>query len=242
MAQLIDPVSLPDQAPQYDLVKLLEAGVHFGHQVRKWHPKMAPYIYMEKDGIHIFDLAKTAEQLRLAYNYLYNLGKNGKTVIFVGTKRQARDIIQTKAVEVGAMHITSRWLGGTLTNWEQVRKSIKRMNDLEKGLETGTFEVYTKYEQGQMAKELIRLQRFFAGIKDLKKEPDAIVIVDPTREDNVIKEATSVGVPIIALADSNADPRDVTIAIPGNDDAMSSIQFIVSELANAYAEGKKASA
>lgn len=239
MAKHLDPASLPDKAPQYDLVKLLEAGVHFGHQIRKWHPKMAPYIYMEKDGVHIFDLAKTAEQLRVAYNYLYDLGKSGKTVIFVGTKRQAREIVQAKATEAGAMHITSRWLGGTLTNWEQVRKSIKRMNDLEKGLETGAFEGYTKYEQGQMAKELGRLQRFFIGIRELKKEPDAIVVVDPIREDNVLKEAITVGIPVIALADSNADPRDLTITIPGNDDAISSIRLIVSELTQAYAEGKK---
>lgn len=240
MLTQIDPSKLPDKAPQYDLRELLEAGVHFGHQIKKWHPKMAEYIYMEKDGVHIFDLAKTAEQLRLAYNYLYDLGQKGKTVIFVGTKRQARDIVKEKATEAGALYITSRWLGGTLTNWDQVKKSIKRMNDLETGLQSGAYSGYTKYEQVQLEKELARLQRFFVGIRSLSKMPDAIVVVDPTREDNVIKEAETVDIPVLGLADSNADPRVLAIAIPGNDDAMSSISLIVTELTKAYGEGRKA--
>lgn len=236
----LDPSALPDKAPQYDLRELLEAGVHFGHQIQKWHPKMAEYIYMEKDGVHIFDLAKTAEQLRLAYNYLYDLGQKGKTVIFVGTKRQAREVIQEQAKAADAMYITSRWLGGTLTNWDQVKKSIKRMNDLEAGLQSGAYAGYTKYEQVQFEKEMARLQRFFSGIRTLNKMPDAIVVVDPVREDNVIKEATTVGIPVLGLADSNADPRVLAVAIPGNDDAMSSIRLIVTELAKAYGEGRKA--
>lgn len=240
MLQDIDPSTLPDKAPQYDLAELLEAGVHFGHQVRKWHPKMAEYIYMEKDGVHIFDLAKTAAQLRIAYNYLYDLGAKGKTVIFVGTKRQAKDVIQEQAQAAGAMYITSRWLGGTLTNWDQVKKSIKRMNDLETGLQSGAYAGYTKYEQVQFEKELARLQRFFVGIRSLNKMPDAIVVIDPIREDNVIKEATTIGIPVLGLADSNADPRVLAVAIPGNDDAMSSIRLVVTELAKAYGEGRKA--
>lgn len=227
-------------APEYDLTLLLEAGAHFGHQSRKWHPAMAEYIYMEKDGIHIFDLAKTAVQLQAAYDYAYDLGNKGKTLVFVATKRQAREIVKTAAEDAGAMYITARWLGGLLTNWEQVSKSLKRMIDIEEGLATDRFKGYTKFERNQMEKEQGRLERFFNGIKALKQRPDALFVIDPSREKNAVKEAESTGVPIIGLVDSNTDPRALTVAIPANDDAATSIEFIVKAVAEGYKAGKAA--
>lgn len=226
--------------PTFDLRELLEAGVHFGHQTKKWHPSMREYIYMEKDGVHIFDLAKTAAQLEAAYDFAFNLGKNGKTLVFVGTKRQGREIVKNAATEAGAMYITSRWLGGLLTNWEQVYKSLKRMIDIEQGLATDAFKGYTKFERNQLEKEQNRLERFFGGIKSLKQRPDALFVIDPGKEHNVVKEANTVGVPVIALVDSNTDPRQVEIAIPGNDDALSSIEYIVKAVAAGYKAGKAA--
>lgn len=233
-------VETVSHAPEFDLTQLLEAGVHFGHQSRKWHPSMKEYIYMEKDGVHIFDLAKTATQLQHAYDFAYELGHKGKTLVFVGTKRQARDIIKTAAEDAGAMHITSRWLGGLLTNWEQVFKSLKHMIDIEEGLATDKFKGYTKFERVQLEKELARLNRFFGGIKKLKQRPDALFIVDSGREKNAVKEANSSNVPMVALVDSNTDPRPVTIAIPGNDDAATSIEVIVKAVAAGYKAGKEA--
>ncbi|MBD3279844.1 MAG: 30S ribosomal protein S2 [Candidatus Pacebacteria bacterium] len=234
----LDLTKLPNKAPEYDLQQLLEAGCHFGHQKRKWHPKMAPYIYMEKDGVHIFDLAKTAQQLQLAYNYAYQLGKEGKLLIFVGTKRQAREVITEAALDAGAMYINSRWLGGFLTNWKQIYKSIKHMLELEKGLESDKFENYTKYEQVQLKKELIRLERFFQGVKQLKRRPDALFVVDPVREQIAVQEAQTMDIPVIAITDSNADPNLVDLPIPANDDAFGSIKLITQQVAQAYKAGK----
>lgn len=231
---------LPDKAPEVDLRDLLEAGCHFGHQARKWHPKMEEYIYMEKDGIHIFDLEKTAQQLRKAYNAAYDLGKSGKSLVMVGTKRQAREIVKEAAKDAGAMYINSRWLGGMLTNWNQVRKSLKRMVKLEEGLKTDEYKAYTKFERVQLEKEMGRLQRFFDGTRNLKDKPESLFIVDSVREDNAVKEARLVGVPTIALLDSNADPRDVDLPIPANDDAMGSIKLIVEFVAEGYKAGKAA--
>lgn len=236
----IDFSKFADKAPQYDLQALLEAGCHFGHQKRKWHPKMSKFIYMEKDGIHIFDLAKTAEQLRLAYNFAYDLGKNGKTVVMIGTKRQAREIIKAAAMDSGAMHITSRWLGGLMTNFDQINQSLKRMLKIESGLKDDTFKGYTKFEKLKLEKEQGRLERFFDGIRTMKSKPDCLFVVDPVREKLALVEAEKVGVPVIALADSNANPDDVALAIPANDDALSSIKFIVEEFARGYKEGKSA--
>ncbi len=237
---MIDISTLPKKAPEYDLQQLFDAGCHFGHQSRKWHPQMAQFIYMEKDGVHIFDLAKTASQLQDAYNYVYELGRTGGTFVMVGTKRQAKELVKTAAESAGAMYITSRWLGGLLTNWDQVQKSLKRMIDIETGLQTDAFKGYTKFERVQLEKEQGRLERFFAGIRNLKKRPDCLFVVDPAREKNVIREAQSMGVPVIAMIDSNADPRLVDIAIPANDDALTSIQLIVNEIAKAYTAGKAA--
>lgn len=235
----IDVSSLPEKAPEYDLRELLDIGAHFGHQSKRWHPKMAEWIYDERDGVHIFDLAKTASQLQQAYNYAYNLGKMGKTLVFVGTKRQARDVISEVAAEHGVMHITSRWLGGLLTNWGQVQKSLKRMVEIEEGLKTGKYEGYTKYERVQLEKEADRLARFFRGIRELQDRPDALFIVDPSRENVATAEAQKTNTPIMALVDTNTDPRPIDIVIPANDDAVKSIQFFVNQIAEAYAAGKK---
>lgn len=237
----VDFSTYPDKAPDYDLRDLLEAGMHFGHNSSKWHPKMKEYIYMAKDGVHIFDLAKTAEQLRLAYNFLFDLGAKGKKVIFIGTKRQARDLIRKSASEAGTFFIAQRWMGGMLTNWDQISKSVKRMNDIEKGLESGRFDGYTKFEKLQLEKEQGRLERFFEGIKGLSGKPDCLVVVDPRREQLAVEEAEKVGIPVIALIDSNTNPDSVTLPIPANDDAVSSIEFVLNELAKAYVEGKKTS-
>ncbi len=231
---------LPNKAPDYDLRELLEAGCHFGHQKAKWNPHMREWIYMEKDGVHIFDLAKTAAQLQMAYNFAYKLGTQGKNVIFVGTKKQAREVIETSAKAAGLSYITSRWLGGFLTNWEQVRKSIKRMLDIEKGLESGKYDNYTKYERVQLDKERTKLSRFFVGVQTLKDAPDCIFIVDPGREKIAASEARSMNVPVVALIDSNSDPDLVDLPIPANDDALKSVTYIVEQFAAGYAAGKAA--
>lgn len=235
---MLDTSNLSHKAPEYDLTQLLEAGCHFGHQTHKWHPSMKEYIYMEKDGVHIFDLAKTAAQLQTAYNYAYDLGQKGKTLVFVGTKRQAREVVKSAATDAGALYITSRWLGGLLTNWDQVQKSLKRMLSIETGLQNDTYKGYTKFERVQLEKEATRLKRFFEGIKTLKNKPDCIFIVDPSREKNVVKEASVVGVPLMALIDTNADPRPIDIPVPANDDAITSIQLVVEAVAAGYKAGK----
>ncbi|MBW7955848.1 30S ribosomal protein S2 [Patescibacteria group bacterium] len=237
---MIDVSSLPQQAPDYDLRELLEAGCHFGHQARRWHPKMAKWIYTEKDGVHIFDLAKTAEQLKVAYNYAYDLGAKGKTLIVVGTKKQARDIIKEVAVPAGVMSITSRWLGGLLTNWEQVGRSLRRMIEIETGLKEGKFDVYTKRERVLLDKERQRLERFFGGIRELKGKPDALFIIDPSREKVAVLEASRNHIPMMALIDSNTNPELIDIPVPANDDAVKSIQYIVNAVVAGYAAGKKA--
>lgn len=235
---MIDTTNLPKHAPEYDLTELLEAGAHFGHQTQKWHPAMKEYIYMEKDGVHILDLAKTAEQLQKAYDFAFDLGSKKKTLVFVGTKRQAREIIKNAAEDAGCLYITSRWLGGLLTNWEQVAKSLKRMIQIEEGLTNGAFSGYTKFERVQLEKEQNRLERFFGGLKGLKNRPDALFIVDPGREKNAVKEAGTIGIPTVGLVDTNTDPRPVDIAIPANDDAVSSITYIVQAVAEGYKAGR----
>ncbi|MFH2118762.1 MAG: 30S ribosomal protein S2 [Candidatus Paceibacterota bacterium] len=237
---MIDLSKLPQQAPEYDLRELLEAGMHFGHASAKWHPKMSEFIYTEKDGMHIFDLAKTAEQLTKAYNYLFDLGKNGKKVIFVGTKRQIRETVRETAQQAGAFFIAQRWMGGLLTNWDQISKSVRRMNEIDEGLEAGKFDGYTKFERVQLEKEQGRLARFFEGVKGLKGTPDCLIVIDPKRERIAVAEAQKVGVPVVALIDSNTNPDEIDLPIPGNDDAVSSILLVLKQLTTAYAEGRKA--
>jgi small subunit ribosomal protein S2 len=235
-----DVSNLPNHAPEFDLTELLEAGVHFGHQSSKWHPRMKEWIYMEKDGVHIFDLAKTAAQLQQAYNAAYELGKTGKTLVIVGTKRQAREVVVESAKEHNVPYISSRWLGGLLTNWEQVRKSLKQMKDIEEGLKTDKYAKYTKYERLQLEKQKIRLERFFVGIKDLKNSPDALFIIDTSREKIAVKEATSMGVFTMGLVDTNSNPDSVDIVIPANDDGRKSLQYVISAVLKGYADGRTA--
>lgn len=239
-SSLIDLTSLPNKAPDFDLMELFEAGVHFGHQVDKWNPKMAPYIFTEKGKVHIFNLEKTVEQLKVAYNVAYQLGATGKTLVVVGTKKQARDLVETICAENNVLYIASRWLGGILTNWEQVKRSLRRMLDIEEGLKTGKFDKYTKYERLQMEKEMGRLERFFVGIRELKGMPDALFIIDLRKEKNAIKESTSVGLFTIGLVDTNADPTSVDVVIPGNDDGVKSIELILKTVVAGYKAGMTA--
>nr|MBP7741013.1 30S ribosomal protein S2 [Candidatus Woesebacteria bacterium] len=197
------------------------------------------FIYMEKDGVHIFDLEKTASQLQLAYNFVYDMASKGKTMVMVGTKKQSKEIIKEEAIENGTMYIISRWLGGLITNWNQVKGSLKRMIEIDSGLKSGKFDGYTKFEKVQLDKEKTRLERFFGGIQELKSTPDFLFVVDVKREKNAVREAKLMGIPVVALIDSNANPEDVDIAIPANDDALRSIKLIVSEIAKAYSAGKK---
>lgn len=236
----IDFSTLPEKAPEYDLQELLEAGCHFGHHTRKWHPAMAEFIHMEKDQIHIFDLAKTAEQLSLAYNYAYKLGQEGKSIVMIGTKRQARDIVKQVAMDAGMSYINARWLGGTITNWEQIQKSLKRMLKIEKGLKEGEFSQLTKFERLQLEKEAGRLARFFDGLRTLKSKPDALFVIDPVREKIAVTEANLNDIPVIGLVDSNSDPRTVSLPIPANDDAVGSITLIVEAVAAGYKAGSGA--
>ena len=235
---MIDLTKVPDKSPDFDLGDLFEAGMHFGHPKRKWHPKMKPWIYMEKNGVHIFDLEKTASQLKLAYNLVYDLARQGKKVVMVGTKRQTKAVIEAEVATSGLLYITSRWLGGFLTNWNQVENSLKRMLKIESNLETGAYKGRTKYEIVQIEKELSRLKRFFDGLRGLKSIPDCLIIIDPTRENNAIKEARMLNVPVIALIDSNSNPDLVDLPVPGNDDAVKSIEIFVKTMALAYDEGR----
>lgn len=241
MTSLLDvPLDkLPDKAPEYDLRELLAAGCHFGHSRAKRNPLMSEWLYTEKDGVYIFDLAKTAAQLRLAYNAAYHLGSQGKNLVFIGTKRQAAAVLGELATEHEFLHVTSRWLGGLLTNWRQVSKSLKRMLEIEKGLDSGKYKGYTKYEIVQLEKELNRFRRFFSGLRSLQAKPDALFVVDSVREQVAVNEARLEGVPVIALIDSNADPRGITIPVPANDDAIKSIRYITQAVVEGYIAGRK---
>lgn len=236
----IDPTKLPSKAPEYDLLTLLEAGCHFGHQKAKRHPAMDDYIYTEKDGIHVFDLEQTAKQLQLAYNFVYDQASKGKTMVMVGTKRQAKELIEKNAKEAGAGHIISRWLGGFLTNWTQVKQSLKKMLDIESGLNSGKYAGYTKFEKVQLEKQHASLARFLDGVRDLKQTPDLLFIVDIKREKNALTEARSMGVPVVAIVDSNSNPEGVDIVIPANDDAIRSLEFLIGQVAAAYKAGRTA--
>lgn len=226
--------------PEINLQEMLELGCHFGHQASKWHPKMKQYIYAQKDGIHLFDLPKVAELLEEAAAYVYNLAKEGKTLVLVGTKKQAREVVKEAAMDASCFYINARWMGGMLTNWPQVSKSIKRMEEIREGLATDKYKGYTKYERVQLEKEQIKLERFFGGLRGLKSKPDCIFVVDPKKEHIVVAEANNVSVPVIALTDSDSDPRPVSFVLPGNDDAVKSIKFFVDYLAAAFKAGRAA--
>jgi len=220
------------------LEELLEAGCHFGHQSRRWNPKMASYIWQAKEGVHIFDLGKTSQHLKEVCLAIRDLVKEGKTIIFVGTKRQAQAIIKEEALKAGALFVATRWLGGTITNWEQIKKSIDKLIDMREKKEKGEYEKYTKKENVLIDRQINRLNRFFEGLIDLKGNPDAIFVIDVKKEIAAVKEARRKGIKIFALVDTNADPDMVDYLIPANDDAVRSIKLIVSKVAQAVIDGK----
>lgn len=218
------------------LKELLEAGVHFGHETKRWNPKMAKYIFAAKEKIHIIDLEKTEKALQDAVDYVQKLGSEGKTIVFLATKRQASEIVKTEAQRSGAMYMTTRWLGGLFTNFEMVNKSLAKMTELES---TSKDDKYTKREQLLMVRALDKLERYVGGIRGMSALPEALFIVDSRKEDNAVKEAKKVNVTTIALVDTNADPTVIDYPIPGNDDAIRSISIIVKTIADSYLEGKE---
>jgi small subunit ribosomal protein S2 len=221
------------------LKDLLEAGCHFGHQSRRWNPKMQPYIWQAKEGVHIFDLVKTAAKLKEACLALRDLVAEGKTVTFVGTKRQAQAVIKEEAKKTGVPYVAQRWLGGTITNWEQIKKSLDKLIEMREKKEKGEYEKYTKKENVLIDREIDRLSRFLGGLVDLKEPPEALFVVDVKREIAAVKEAKKKGIKVFAIVDSNADPDLVDYVIPANDDAVRSIKLIVAKIAQAVEEGKK---
>jgi len=217
----------------------LEAGVHFGHLTRKWNPKMAPYIFMEQNGIHIIDLKKTESKLEEAKAAAKNIARSGRRVLFVATKKQAKEIVAEEAKRANMPFTTERWLGGMLTNFQTVRKSIKRMQNIDKMVTDGTFERINKKERLMLDREKAKLQMILGGIEDMTKLPGAIFIIDVKREHIAVSEATRLGIPTIALVDTNSDPTVVDYSIPGNDDASKSIHLIAREIADAIIEGSQ---
>jgi small subunit ribosomal protein S2 len=218
---------------------LLEAGVHFGHQTRKWNPKMKPYLFGARNGIHIVDLQTTARLLKEAYGFIVKAVSDGGSVLFVGTKKQAQDSIVGEAERCGMFHVRNRWLGGTLTNFQTIRKSIDRLKELEEMKRDGSFNRYTKKEIMRMEKELMKLERSLGGIKDLDELPSALFIIDIRKEKIAVNEGKKLGIPIVAVVDSNGDPEHIDYVIPGNDDAIRSIKLLTSIIADACIEGHR---
>ncbi|MDD5863598.1 MAG: 30S ribosomal protein S2 [Firmicutes bacterium] len=219
--------------------QLLEAGVHFGHQTRRWNPKMAPYIYTERNGIYIIDLQKTVKKLEEAYNFVRDLSANGGNVLFVGTKKQAQDAIKEEATRCGGYYVNARWLGGMLTNFRTMRTRIDRLTQLRKMEEDGTFAMLPKKEVIKHQAEIEKLEKYLGGVKEMKKLPAALFIVDPRKERNAIAEARKLNIPIVAIVDTNCDPDEIDYVIPGNDDAIRAIRLIASSMANAVIEGRQ---
>ena len=219
--------------------QLLEAGVHFGHQTRRWNPKMAPYIYTERNGIYIIDLQKTVKKLEEAYNFVRSVSESGQNILFVGTKKQAQDAIKEEAERVGQYYVNARWLGGMLTNFRTMRTRIDRLAQLRKMEEDGTFAMLPKKEVIKHQAEIEKLEKYLGGVKEMKKLPGALFIVDTRKERNAIAEAHKLGIPVVAIADTNCDPDEIDYVIPGNDDAIRAIKLISSIMANAMIEGKQ---
>ena len=219
--------------------QLLEAGVHFGHQTRRWNPKMAPYIYTERNGIYIIDLQKTVKKLEEAYNFVRDTSSNGGNILFVGTKNQAQDAIREEAARCGGYYVNARWLGGMLTNFRTMRTRIDRLAQLRKMEEDGTFAMLPKKEVIKHQAEIEKLEKYLGGVKEMKKLPAALFIVDPRKERNAIAEARKLNIPIVAIVDTNCDPDEIDYVIPGNDDAIRAIRLIASAMANAAIEGRQ---
>ncbi len=219
--------------------QLLEAGVHFGHQTRRWDPKMAEYIFQARNGIHIIDLQKTSKKLDEAYAFLKEQAEEGKTVLFVGTKKQAQECIKEAAIKCNMYYVDQRWLGGMLTNFKTIEARVKRLTDLEKMAEDGTFEVLPKKEVANLKKEMEKLEKNLGGIKNMKEIPGVMFVVDPKKERIAVLEAHKLGIPVVGLVDTNCNPEDVDYAIPGNDDAIRAVKLIADVMANAVIEGRQ---
>ena len=218
--------------------QLLEAGVHFGHQTRRWNPKMAEYIYCERNGIYIIDLQKTVKKLEEAYDFVRDLAANGQTILFVGTKKQAADAVKEEAARVGMYYVNARWLGGMLTNFKTMRTRVDRLAQLKKMQEDGTFDMLPKKEVMKHLGEMEKLEKYLGGITEMKKIPDAMFIVDPRKERIAVSEAMKLGLPIVAIVDTNCDPDEIDYVIPGNDDAIRAVKLIAGAIANAVIEGR----
>ncbi|MCT7948690.1 30S ribosomal protein S2 [Ancylothrix sp. C2] len=224
--------------PVVSLAQLLESGVHFGHQTRRWNPKMSRYIFTERNGVHIIDLVQTAQLMEDAYDFMRTSSEQGKRFLFVGTKRQAAGIIAGEAVRCGAYFVNQRWLGGMLTNWTTIKSRVDRLKELERMEETGALDLRPKKEGAMLRREMAKLQKYLGGIKAMRKVPDIVVIVDQRREYNAVQECQKLGIPIVSLLDTNCDPDVVDVPIPANDDAIRSIKLILGKLADAIYEGR----
>ena len=219
--------------------QLLEAGVHFGHQTRRWNPKMAPYIYTERNGIYIIDLQKTVKKLEEAYNFVRDLAANGQSILFVGTKKQAQDAIKEEAERVGQYYVNARWLGGMLTNFRTIQTRIRRLNDIDKMEQSGQFDLLPRKEVIQLKAEREKLEQNIGGIREMKKLPGALFVVDPRKEHIAVTEARILNIPIVAIVDTNCDPDEIDYVIPGNDDAIRAVKLIAGKMADAVLEGKQ---
>lgn len=219
--------------------QLLEAGVHFGHQTRRWNPKMAPYIFTERNSIYIIDLQKTVKKLEEAYFFIRDIAAEGKSILFVGTKKQAQEAIKEEAERVGMYYVNARWLGGMLTNFQTMRTRITRLNQINKMQEDGTFDLLPKKEVIKLQLEKAKLEKYLGGVKDMKSLPGAMFVVDPRKEKNAIAEARKLKIPVVAIVDTNCDPDEVDYVIPGNDDAIRAIKLISATMANAVTEGRQ---
>ena len=219
--------------------QLLEAGVHFGHQTRRWNPKMAPYIFTERNGIYIIDLQKTVKKLDEAYAFIKSVAENGDNVLFVGTKKQAGDSVKEEALRAGAYYVNARWLGGMITNFKTIQRRIARLEQLHTMQEDGTFNLLPKKEVVKLELEIEKLEKYLGGIKDMKKLPGALFIVDPRKEKIAVSEAKKLGIPVVAIVDTNCDPDDADYVIPGNDDAIRAVKLIAGAMADAIIEGRQ---
>ena len=221
------------------MTQLLEAGVHFGHQTRRWNPKMATYIFTERNGIYIIDLQKTVKKLEEAYFFVRDMAASGESILFVGTKKQAQDAIKEEAERCGQFYVNARWLGGMLTNFKTMRTRIARLNQLQKMQADGTFDLLPKKEVIKLQLEIAKLEKYLGGVKEMKKLPGALFVVDSRKEKNAIAEARKLNIPIVAIVDTNCDPDEIDYVIPGNDDAIRAIKLISQTMANAVLEGKQ---
>ena len=222
--------------------QLLEAGVHFGHQTKRWNPKMAPYIITERKGIYIIDLQKTVKKVDEAYDFLRSVAEEGKSILFVGTKKQAQEAVKEEALKSGMFYVNERWLGGMMTNFATIRKSINRLKELEAMEEDGTFEVLSKKEVLALKREQEKLEKSLGGIKDMEELPGALFIVDPRKERIAVAEAKKLNIPIVAIVDTNCDPDEIDYVIPGNDDAIRAVKLLTSRMADAVIEGRQGEA